>query len=82
MDDLTQDETYAMQAAGEAAGHNGTSEERWAFRHGWEAGRAYERQQQEMTAADADEQEADARDRYDRAAALGRHLHDYYATEG
>lgn len=47
----TQHESNALQAAADQAGHNGTSEERWAFRHGWIAGREYERQQQAQAEA-------------------------------
>lgn len=40
---------------------------------------AYE--QAEQDAADAAEQEAEYRENYERAAALGRHLHAYYAQD-
>ena len=45
----------------------------------WLAGRDWAREQAEQKTADADELEADVRDQYDRAAAIGRHLHRYYA---
>jgi hypothetical protein len=46
MPDITRSESYAMQDAAQAAGHNETSEERRAFRNGWLAGREYERSRQ------------------------------------
>lgn len=45
----TRSESYAMQDAAQAAGHNETSEERRAFRNGWLAGREYERSRQAQT---------------------------------